>query len=146
METNDSGGAAAGQIRIDEGNSNVLRFHGGTVAANFNGAEITRSFNLSGANTATISYSPIATSLEAGESDHGRGSAADGVNFVHVEYDHGQWRPRKLRRMSWNGPFAANAAVQFVGTAMNEINDVVQIDDCRYQPHRRRNSEWRPWR
>ena len=60
VETNDSGGVTAGQIRIDDGN-NVLRFYGG---AGQNGAEITRQVDLSSATTATITYDFDADNLD----------------------------------------------------------------------------------
>ncbi len=53
VETDDSGGTTSGQIRIDDGN-NTLRFYGGTPAASFNGATITRTMDLSSSPTATI--------------------------------------------------------------------------------------------
>lgn len=125
VETNDSGGAGTGQIRIDEGNSNVLRFHGGTAAGNFNGAELTRAFNLSATNTATITYSANPDSMEEGILVQ---FAADGTNFITLNTITGNGANQTYSHVV-SGPFATNAAIRFVAPAMNETNDQVTIDD-----------------
>lgn len=123
VETNDGAGAN-NQIRIDDGNSNVLRFHGG---AGMNGAEVTRAFNLSSANTATITYSANPDSLEAGESVTVL-FAADGVTFVPLNTITGNGASVNYSH-TVAGPFAANAAIRFAATAMNQADDIVTIDD-----------------
>ena len=127
MEAFDSGGVTAGQIRIDEGNSNVLRFHGGTPAANFDGAQITRVLNLSTATAATITYEANPDSVEAGESVTVQ-FAADGVNFVTLNTITGDGANQNYTH-TLTGPFAATAAIRFVATAMNATNDIVSINN-----------------
>ncbi|WP_426227117.1 peroxidase family protein [Pararhizobium sp. DWP3-4] len=53
VESGDSGDVTAGQIQIDAGNSNELRFIGGGAS---DGASIARTVNLSGLTTATLSF------------------------------------------------------------------------------------------
>ena len=127
VEALDSGGVTAGQIRIDEGNSNVLRFHGGTPAANFDGAQITRVLNLSTATAATITYEANPDSVEAGESVTVQ-FAADGVNFVTLNTITGDGANQNYTH-ALTGPFAATAAIRFVATAMNATNDIVSINN-----------------
>ena len=66
VETGDSGGATAGQIRIDDGND-VLQFIGGDHRPSFDGAQIQRTVNLAGATAATLSYSIAETGLDASD-------------------------------------------------------------------------------
>ena len=126
VETNDSGGVTAGQIRIDEGNSNLLRFHGGTPAANFNGAEITRVVDLSSATTATITYSYDADNLDAGEAVRVL-FAADGLNYVLLNTIDGDDNGSGNHVLS--GPFSATARIRFEVTAINNTNENVEIDN-----------------
>jgi Ca2+-binding RTX toxin-like protein len=125
-ETGDNGAAGTGQIQIDGGNSNELRFVGGATAA-FNGASIQRTVNLSGAASATLSYSFNSDNLDAGESVTVQ-FAADGVNFVNVQAPisgNGQG----TTTVALTGPFTANSVIRFVATGINNANEVVHIDN-----------------
>jgi Ca2+-binding RTX toxin-like protein len=129
VESGDSGGTTSGQIRIDETqffffSTNQMQFVGGSTS---DGAMITRDIDLSGRETATIRYSANPDNLDAGEYVRVE-FAADGINFQplaeitgdggSVDYEH-----------VLNGPFAANAKIRFVGSAMNSTNEVVAIDN-----------------
>ena len=119
-----------GQIRIDDGN-NTLRFYGGTLTANFNGAATSqRTVNLAGSPTATISYIPSKRDdLDAGEAVTVL-FAADGTNFGQSEpRSHGDPAARPTTLVALTGPFAANAAIRFVATAINAAGESVAIDN-----------------
>ncbi|QQR39259.1 peroxidase family protein [Devosia rhizoryzae] len=130
VETGDNGGGiAAGQIRIDESqllifSTNVLRFHGGSSS---DGATITRDLNLSGRQSATITYSANPDSMEAGENVRVE-FAADGVNFVLLNEITGNGAETDYSHTA-NGPFSAAAKIRFVASAMNDANDIVSIDN-----------------
>ena len=94
LEANDSGGTTAGQIRIDDGN-NTLRFYGGTPAANFNGAQITRTVDLSSSAAATITYSANPDGLDAGE-DGNSPIRRRRHKLCPSEHDHRRWRRDQL--------------------------------------------------
>jgi Ca2+-binding RTX toxin-like protein len=126
-ESGDSGGSTTGQIRIDAGNSNVMRFHGGTPAVDYNGAQITRTMNLSTASSAVITYTANADSLEAGETVTVQ-FAANGTTFVNLQVISGETGTVPYTH-TVNGPFAANAAIRFVATGMNQVDDIVTIDN-----------------
>ncbi len=113
-ETNDGvTGLSAGQIQIDGGNSNQLRFLNG------DGAEITRSFNLSGVTSATLSFNVTQLGLDAGETVSVQ-FAADGVNFNEVSLiNTGSSFLGALTTVNLTGSFSANSAVRFVSTAIN---------------------------
>lgn len=121
IEANDSGGVTAGQIRIDENNSNALRFHNG------DGAQITRTIDLAGAVTATLSFSANPDNLDAGENVQ-VWFAADGANYTLLRTitDNGgtQGYTHQL-----TGPFTANAAIRFVASAISATNEQVSIDN-----------------
>lgn len=121
VETNDSGGVTSGQIRIDEGNSNVLRFHNG------DGAQITRTVDLAGAVTATLSFSANPDNLDAGENVE-VWFAADGVNFTLLRTITGNGGNQDYEH-PLTGPFTANAAIRFVASAINATNEQVSIDN-----------------
>ncbi|SFJ28160.1 Ca2+-binding protein, RTX toxin-related [Phyllobacterium sp. CL33Tsu] len=125
VEANDSGGTTSGQIRIDDGN-NVLRFYGGTPANDYNGAQITRTMNLSTASTATITYSANPDGLDAGETVTVQ-FAANGTNFVNLQTISGDGNATNYTH-TVTGPFAANAAIRFVTTAINANGEGVSID------------------
>ena len=125
-ELNDFGGTTTGQIRIDDGNSNTLRFYGGTTAQ-FDGAQITRTVDLSLSQTAIITYSANPDNLDAGEFVEVQ-FAADGVNFVVLNTITGDGGSTNYNH-SLTGPFAANAAIRFVTSAMNATNEGVAIDN-----------------
>jgi Ca2+-binding RTX toxin-like protein len=128
VENGDTG-VTSGQIRIDESqfvifSTNQMRFVGGNTS---DGAMITREVNLSGRSAATIRYSADPANLDPGEYVRVE-FAADGANFVqlaeiignggNVDYEH-----------VLNGPFAANAKIRFVGSAMNSTDEIVAIDN-----------------
>jgi Ca2+-binding RTX toxin-like protein len=113
-----------GQIQIDAGNSNVLRFIGGTGN---DGATITRNVDLAGATAATLTYSANPDSMEAGESVLVQ-FAPDGVNFVTLRTITGDGGTQTFNE-SLTGPFEPTAAIRFVASAMNATNDVVSIDN-----------------
>ncbi|MGL3820418.1 peroxidase family protein [Sphingopyxis sp. R3-92] len=121
VESNDSGGITAGQIRIDEGNSNVLRFHNG------DGAQIQRTVDLAGAVTATLSFSANPDNLDAGENVE-VWFAADGANFTLLRTITGNGGNQDYEHQL-TGPFTANAAIRFVASAINATNEQVSIDN-----------------
>ncbi|HEY8577754.1 MAG TPA: peroxidase family protein [Devosia sp.] len=126
-EANDSGGSTIGQIRIDANNSNVMRFHGGTPAGDYNGAQITRGMNLATASSVTIAYSADPDSMESGETVTVQFSA-NGTTFTDLQVMTGDGASGNYSH-TITGPFTANAAIRFISTAMNETNDIVTIDN-----------------
>ncbi|RYZ03110.1 MAG: hypothetical protein EON61_15580, partial [Alphaproteobacteria bacterium] len=125
-EAGDSGGTTTGQIRIDDGN-NVLRFYGGTPAASFDGAQITRTMNLATATSAVITYTANPDGLDAGESVQVQ-FAANGTTFVTLQTITGDGGATPYSH-TVTGPFAANAAIRFVTSAINAAGEGVSIDD-----------------
>ncbi|MFP3543913.1 peroxidase family protein [Rhizobium sp. SIMBA_035] len=131
IESGDSGAVATGQIRIDAGNNNVLQFLGGN-SNDFNGAQIQRSVDLAGATTATLSYSFVATGLDAGTDNDAVTVffSRDGTNFVQVDVINSgaSTLPRNIDlSLFGTGPFTANAAIRFVATSL-ELNESVNIE------------------
>ncbi len=131
IESGDSGAVATGQIRIDAGNNNVLQFLGGN-GNDFNGAQIQRSVDLAGATTATLSYSFVATGLDAGTDNDAVTVlfSRDGTNFVQVDVINtaANTLPRNIDlSLFGTGPFTANAAIRFVTTSL-ELNESVNIE------------------
>jgi Ca2+-binding RTX toxin-like protein len=129
IESGDSGGITSGQVRIDETqliffSTNQMRFVGGNTS---DGAMITRDVDLSGRSTATIRYSANPDSLEQGEYVRVE-FAADGINFVQLAEITGNGASVDYEHVL-NGPFAANAKIRFVGSAMDQTNDIVAIDN-----------------
>jgi Ca2+-binding RTX toxin-like protein len=123
-ETNDSGGATTGQIRIDgAGGNNVLRFNGGDGQ---NGAEITRQVDLSGAATATITYNFDADSLDGAEAVRVL-FAADGVNYTLLNTIDGN--DNGTGNHTVTGPFSATARIRFEVTGISATDENVEIDD-----------------
>ena len=121
IEANDSGGVTAGQIRIDESNSNALRFHNG------DGAQITRTVDLAGAVTATLGFSANPDNLDAGEHVE-VWFAADGANFTLLRTITGNGGNQNYEH-PLTGPFTANAAIRFVASAISATNEQVSIDN-----------------
>jgi Ca2+-binding RTX toxin-like protein len=121
VESGDDGVTTAGQIRIDAGNSNVLRFHNG------DGAQITRAVDLAGAVTATLSFSANPDNLDAGENVTVQ-FAADGVNFVTLRTITGNGNNQDYEHQL-TGPFTANAAIRFIASAISDTNEQVSIDN-----------------
>ena len=122
IESNDGAGAT-NQIRIDDGGSNLLRFHGG---AGMNGAEITRAFDLSSANTATITYDVDADNLDGAEQVRVL-FAADGVNYTLLNTIDGDDNAPGNHVVS--GPFSATARLRFEVSGIDNTNENVEIDN-----------------
>jgi Ca2+-binding RTX toxin-like protein len=136
IETNDNVGVTGGQIQIDAGGSptnqlggtNQLRFVGSNNTVNpANGAEITRSVNLAGAQSVTISFDADPNNLDEGENVQFL-FAADGVNFVLLETIGGNGG-NQTYTFDLGGPFSADARIRFAGTSMNANNEGVNIDN-----------------
>ena len=125
VEANDNGVANTGQIRIDDGN-NVMRFHGGVGAA-FDGAQISRSVNLDGATSATLTYSADPNGLDAGETLTVQ-FAADGVNFVNLQVITGDGASTNYSH-NLAGPLSANAAIRFLVSGVNATNEFISVDN-----------------
>ncbi|WP_210207834.1 peroxidase family protein [Bosea caraganae] len=125
QEADDNGGTTAGQIRIDDGN-NVLRFYGGTPTTTYNGAQITRTMDLAGVTSASVSYSANPDGLDAGDSVTVL-FAADGTTFVPLQTITGDGANAGYSHVL-TGPFAANAAIRFVVTALGN-GEQVSIDN-----------------
>jgi Ca2+-binding RTX toxin-like protein len=125
LEANDNGVANTGQIRIDDGN-NVMRFHGGVGAA-FDGAQISRTINLDGAASATLTYSADPNGLDAGETLTVQ-FAADGINFVNLQTITGDGVSTNYSH-NLAGPLSANSAIRFVVSGVNATNEFVSVDN-----------------
>ncbi|MBR1237667.1 peroxidase family protein [Bradyrhizobium sp. AUGA SZCCT0182] len=124
VQTNDGTTAATDQIRIDDNNNNVLRFFGGP---NMNGAEITRAFDLSSANTATITYNVDADNLDGAEQVRVL-FAADGNNYVLLNTIDGNDNAPGNHVVT--GPFSTTARIRFEVTSIaGGLTDNVEIDD-----------------
>ena len=129
VETGDSGGVTSGQIQIDNGN-NVLRLSGtgpGGAAGN-NGAAITRTMDLSGASSATVSFAVNQSGLEAGEWVRVF-FAADGTTFNLLQEINNSHIGTQNHIHALTGPFAANAAIRFEVSALTSTDDIVTIDN-----------------
>jgi Ca2+-binding RTX toxin-like protein len=138
VEANDSGGVTAGQIQIDAGDSNELRFLGGATS---DGASITRTVNLSGLTTATLSF------------DYDRfnnGNSIDAGETIEVQFSaSGSFAPGNFTVLQTIGsnsgnPFTgagssnlnlnltgagANSAIRFVSSAINTAGEEVRINN-----------------
>ena len=133
IETNDGAtqSTTAGQIQLDAGNSNQLRFVGSNTAGVSNGAEITRDINLASAQSVVISFTADPISLEAGENVQAF-FAADGINFVPLVAITGNGATQ-THTFELEGPFSATAKIRFTGTTMNN-GDSVNIDNLIITP------------
>jgi Ca2+-binding RTX toxin-like protein len=130
VEANDSGGVTAGQIRIDLNNSNELQFVGSN-AAGFDGAQITRTLDLAGVSSATLSYSVEEFGLDANDDTLRVFFSRDGseANFVQVDLiNNTTGNATRSINLSGLGPFTANAAIRFVASSF-EAGDQVAIDN-----------------
>jgi Ca2+-binding RTX toxin-like protein len=125
-ETGDTG-VTTGQIRIDDGN-NTLRIVGGGGA---DGATITRAVPLTTASSAVIEFSANPDTLEAGESVVAQFTTdtanPNGVTWVTMATITGNGGNTPYTYTA-TGPFP-NAAIRFVASAMNQADDVVNIDN-----------------
>jgi Ca2+-binding RTX toxin-like protein len=142
VETGDNGGtnsASVGQITIDDGNDELLLFDNG------DGASITRTVNLAGASTATLSFGYAEFGFEAGEIVT-VWFAANGVDFVllPLTINNGTNDNPAPNTELWQanlaltGNLSANSAIRFTvsgtnnnsgGSANNGGSDVVVIDN-----------------
>ncbi|MBR0692683.1 peroxidase family protein [Bradyrhizobium lablabi] len=136
VEDGDNGGAnpaSQGQITIDDGDNSLRLFDNG------NGASITRTINLAGATTATLSFDYDENSFDAGETVT-VWFAANGVDFVQVgpTIDSATGTNQPRANVALTGALSANSAIRFQvagtnnnsgGTANNGGTDVVTIDN-----------------
>jgi hypothetical protein len=130
VEANDSGGVTAGQIRIDLNNSNELQFVGGN-GAGFDGAQITRTLDLAGVNSAILSYAVDEFALDPNDDTVRVFFSRDGSeeNFVQVDLiNNTTGSANRSINLSGLGPFTANAAIRFVASSF-ETGDQVAIDN-----------------
>ena len=125
VEADDDGSATSsnGQILVSNG---VLRFEDG------NGAMITRTINLAGAESARLSFSANPDNLENDDYVSVQYST-DGINFVEIDRITGDGGTENLS-FNLTGPFTANAAIRFVATSFENGflgigSDLVQIDN-----------------
>ncbi|MBX9468889.1 MAG: hypothetical protein KL839_14045 [Rhizobium sp.] len=115
VETGDGNNSVTGgNVQIDEGNSNELRFNPNTA----DGATITRSLDLSGMQSATVSFSIEDDGVTAGGffGDNERlhfEYAADGTNFVTVATFNGNNGGNQSITLPIGSGFTANAAIRF---------------------------------
>ena len=135
VETGDNGNtnsAALGQIRIDNpGTTNALTFRDDDSDVGDGTATITRVVNLSGANTATISYDYAEQGFDAGETVTVL-FAADGVNFNQTVQVINSVSGNGSTSVALTGPFTATSAIRFVVAGTNNNSggtDVVGIDN-----------------
>jgi Ca2+-binding RTX toxin-like protein len=138
VEANDSGGVTAGQIQIDAGDSNELRFVGGVTS---DGASITRTVNLSGLTTATLSFDydrlNNGNSIDAGETIEvqfsASGSFAPGNFTVLQTIGSNSGNPfngagSSNLNLNLTGA-GANSAIRFVSSAINTAGEEVRINN-----------------
>jgi Ca2+-binding RTX toxin-like protein len=116
-----NGSTTAGQIRI---NSSQLQFRD-----NGDGATIQRTVDLTGVQTATLSYSYNENGFDNGETVT-VSFAADGTIFTPVQIINGSSNTGNFN-LALTGPFNANAAIRFVVSGGNNSNDSVNIDNVR---------------
>ncbi|WP_052003231.1 peroxidase family protein [Microvirga sp. BSC39] len=138
VESNDSGGLTTGQIQLDAPtgflnlfSTNQLQFVGSNTAGVADGAEITRSVNLSTAGSVTISFDADPDDLDAGENVQFL-FAADGINFVSLATIGGDGGSQRYT-FTLTGPFSADAKIKFAGTSMN-AGEGVSIDNLVVRP------------
>lgn len=127
-ETGDSGGVTAGQIRIDSGNSNQLRFQGG-AGASYDGASIGRVVDLTGATSATLSFTYDERGFDANQGETVEVQfAADGVNFTTLQTIDSA-SGTGASNLALTGPFGANSTIRFVVSDVSLSSESVRIDD-----------------
>jgi Ca2+-binding RTX toxin-like protein len=136
VETDDNGNVSnpsAGQITITGG---VLRFGDNDTDAGTGSAAIQRTVNLAGVSSATVSYSYIENSFDAGEivtvtfSDDGSFGAGhtQTIQTIDASSNNGS-----INNVTLAGNLSASAAIRFVvsGTNSNSATDAVSIDNLR---------------
>ncbi|MBZ9799559.1 peroxidase family protein [Mesorhizobium sp. ES1-4] len=134
QETGDNGSPTGGQITIDNGNNNVLRF-----GDNGDGAAIQRTVGLAGVTSATVSYSYNENSFDTGEtvsvqfSDDGSFGAGHLQTIQTIQTINGSSSSGNTSNVALNGVLSANSAIRFVvaGTNNNSSSDAVTIDNLR---------------
>ncbi|WP_283207320.1 beta strand repeat-containing protein, partial [Methylobacterium soli] len=131
-ESGDSGGATAGQIRIDANGSNALQFIGGT-GTGFDGAQLQRTVDLSGVTAATLTYSVQEAGLDTGADNDTVAVwfSRDGIDFVQVDLINSATNTanRSIDLTQFGtGPMTENAAIRFVASSL-EAQDTVTIDN-----------------
>ncbi|ATU94434.1 peroxidase family protein [Phyllobacterium zundukense] len=137
VETGDSGGVTTGQIQIDAGNSNELRFLGGAAS---DGASIARTVNLSGLTTATLSFDydrlNNGNSIDGGETVQVQYSASGSFtagNFVvlqTIDNNSGGFDGADTSSFNLNLTGAgANSAIRFVSSAISTAGEEVRINN-----------------
>ncbi|MEZ5923828.1 MAG: peroxidase family protein [Hyphomicrobiaceae bacterium] len=128
IEDGDDGSSTSdnGQIRI---NGNRLEFDNGNSAANSDGAMITRAVDLTGATSATLSFSYNEQGFDVADNETVLVQfAADGSTFATVfTIDGNSGNGNEVIALS--GPFGASSAIRFVVSAVNGNNDLVGIDN-----------------
>jgi Ca2+-binding RTX toxin-like protein len=134
VEAGDDGGVTTGQIQIDNNNSNELRFVAG------DGASITRTINLTGVTTATLSFDYDRlnnnNSIDAGETLQVQysptGSFAIGSFTVlqTIANNSGGLDGADTSSLNLNLTGAtANAAIRFVVTGINTVGEEIRINN-----------------
>ncbi|TXR46370.1 peroxidase family protein [Phyllobacterium endophyticum] len=132
VETGDNGNvnsATVGQIRIDEGNSNVLQLRDDDTDTGNGTATISRTFSLAGASSATISYAYNELGFDAGETVTVQ-FAADGTNFNQtIQTINGTSGSDSINNLALIGPFGPTSAIRFVVAGTNNSGDSVTINN-----------------
>lgn len=122
-EANDSGGVTTGQIRIDAGNNNVLQFTQG------DGAQIQRTVELGGKQSASLAYSVNEDNLDPGETVTVFFSR-DGSEAAMVQIDQITGTTGNANRsIALAGPFTQNAFIRIVASNISAANETVNIDN-----------------
>ena len=136
IETNDNGNIRTGQAQIDGtfGFNNDLRFVGGAGAA-FDGAELTRTVNLAGATSATLSFDFDKNNIDVGESVAVQFSA-DGVTFQTIQTITNTANTivdgnanGSITDVALTGPFSATSAIRFVASGINLAGEDIRFDN-----------------
>ncbi len=130
IEDGDDGSSTSdnGQIRINGG---ALEFDNGNTLANSNGASITRAVDLTGASSATLSFSFNEQGFDAADNEtvlvqfSATGAVADFVTVQTINSASGNG----TSNIALTGPFTANSAIRFVVSAVNGGGDLVSIDN-----------------
>ena len=115
--------ATNGAIQIIGGATDNLRFGGVTNDAN--GATLTRGIDLTGATSASVSYTANPDNLDAGE-NLTVWFAANGTTFVQIDTITGD--APVTRNIPLAGAFGANSAIQFRVTGVNNTNEIISVD------------------
>jgi Ca2+-binding RTX toxin-like protein len=138
VEINDGANAVgAGQIQIDGGNSNQLRFLGGTTAAN-DGASITRAVNLTGLGSATLTFDYGFANIDTGERLFVE-FARDGVNFINIGTIDGGATSLNATVAGVSQTFTTTvlggnsaALLRFTSTSLNAADEMFRVDNVNF--------------